>query len=413
MLCAEEAGDSRAYVLSAQAKTARWQGARQGGRAGSPFFARSADLARQGFELSPDAPVRVLLANQEASASALLPYVARARRALRDARDAAASPQAADSGLSTWSCPGSWQALYALSVAIRLRDPDEALRAAEMADAGWAAGDPWLYGVWALIRIGAGIAYVMKGDLDAACGQLDAVLTLAPGFRIATITSYLADKDSLLRQRRFAGADKARDLRQQIAAFTTAASPATAGGGAGLVSPFPVRMEDHWLLHRDVDRGRARLMWLMLVGDCPPVVEVARLGQARLAGLGGLDLVPQQWLHVTTLIAGFADEITPEQVGVMAGEARLLLARTPPVTITLGRVLYHPRAIMLGVGPPGVLIRSARCPAGYPCRHQMRRRTVHRAWIPHVTLAYSNAAGPAGTGDRGTGARAAQPGKLS
>jgi hypothetical protein len=73
----------------------------------------------------------------------------------------------------------------------------------------------------------------MKGDLDAACGQLEAVLTLAPAFRIATITSYLADMDSLLRQRRFAGAEKARDMRQQIMAFTTSASPATADGMEG------------------------------------------------------------------------------------------------------------------------------------------------------------------------------------
>jgi hypothetical protein len=58
-------------------------------------------------------------------------------------------------------------------------------------------------------------------------------LTLAPAFRIATITGYLADMDSLLRQRRFAGAEKARDLRQQIAAFTAAASPTAIGGGAG------------------------------------------------------------------------------------------------------------------------------------------------------------------------------------
>src|SRR5215467_11440769 len=105
MLCAEEAGHSPAYALSAQAKTARWQGVRLGRREGSPYFARSADLARQGFELCPPAPVRVLLANQEASASALLGDVARARRALRDADAAASSPQAADSGLSTWSCP--------------------------------------------------------------------------------------------------------------------------------------------------------------------------------------------------------------------------------------------------------------------------------------------------------------------
>lgn len=106
MLCAEEAGHSRAFALSAQAKTARWQGVRAGGRDGSPYFARSADLARRGFELSADAPVRVLLASQEASASALLGNAARARRALRDAREAATSLQAADSGLSTWSCPG-------------------------------------------------------------------------------------------------------------------------------------------------------------------------------------------------------------------------------------------------------------------------------------------------------------------
>jgi hypothetical protein len=233
MLCAEEAGHSRAYALSAQAKTARWQGVRAGGRRGSRYFARSAELARQGFDLSSPAPVRVLLASQEASASALLGDAARARRALHDAHDAAASPHAADSGLSTWSCPGPRQALYALSVAIRLRDPDEALRAAELADARWAAGDPWLYGVWALIRIGAGIAHVMKGDLDAAAGQLDAVMMLAPAFRIATITSYLADMDSLLAQRRFAATPKARGLRQQITAFTTAAAPATAGGQEG------------------------------------------------------------------------------------------------------------------------------------------------------------------------------------
>jgi hypothetical protein len=47
--------------------------------------------------------------------------------------------------------------------------------------------------------------------------------------------------------------------------------------------------------------------------------------------------VPPPWLHITTLIAGFADQITPEQVGIMTGEARRLLAHTPPVTITLGR----------------------------------------------------------------------------
>jgi hypothetical protein len=49
-------------------------------------------------------------------------------------------------------------------------------------------------------------------------------------------------------------------------------------------------------------------MWFMLFGDDPQVVELARIGQARLAGLPGLDLVPPEWLHLTTLIAGFCDK---------------------------------------------------------------------------------------------------------
>jgi 2'-5' RNA ligase len=163
------------------------------------------------------------------------------------------------------------------------------------------------------------------------------------------------------------------------------------------VSPFPAQMEDHWCLEPGVDPGRARLMWFMLFGDDPQVAGLARLGQARLAGLPGLDLVPQEWLHMTTLIAGFADEIAPDQVDAMAGQARRLLARTRPVTITLGRVLYHPRAVMLDAQPSealGPVLRAAQ---------QATRITTgrggelyHEPWTPHITLAYGNTARPAG-----------------
>jgi hypothetical protein len=226
LLCAEEAGSSPAYAFSAQAKSARWQGVRFGQRAGARYFRRSADLARLGFERSPKpSPVRVLLASQEASAAALLGDAGRAQKALHCAQDAA-SDVTADSGLSTWSCPRPRLALYALSVALRLRDADQALRSADLADAAWAAGDPWLYGVWSLVRIGSGTAHVIRGDLDAAAGQLGAVGTLEPPFRISTITGYLADMDSLLAQRRFARSAQAQELREQIRVFTAAVVPA-------------------------------------------------------------------------------------------------------------------------------------------------------------------------------------------
>jgi 2'-5' RNA ligase len=162
------------------------------------------------------------------------------------------------------------------------------------------------------------------------------------------------------------------------------------------VSPLPVQMEDHWVPEPGVDTSRPRLMWFMIFGDDPQVAGLARLGQARLARLEGLDLVPREWLHMTTLIAGFADEIMADQVEAMAADALRMLAGVPPVTVTLGRILYHPHAVMLAAQPPEVLEPVLRA-----VQHATRSATgrdgkVHyEPWTPHVTLAYGNSARPA------------------
>jgi hypothetical protein len=39
----------------------------------------------------------------------------------------------------------------------------------------------------------------------------------------------------------------------------------------------------------------------------------------------------------------------------MAAQARQMLAGIPPATITLRRILYHPRAVMLAAQPPEAL----------------------------------------------------------
>jgi len=162
------------------------------------------------------------------------------------------------------------------------------------------------------------------------------------------------------------------------------------------MSPFPVRMEDHWAPEPGVDPGRAQLMWFMCLGHDQQVADLARLGQARLAGLDGLDLVPPEWLHMTTLIAGYADETDASQIAAMTTHARTLLARTPPITITLGRVLYHSRAIMLTASP-----REALTPVLAACQEATRAgtgqdgRLYTEPWVPHVTLAYANSESPA------------------
>jgi hypothetical protein len=86
--------------------------------------------------------------------------------------------------------------------------------------------------------------------------------------------------------------------------------------------------------------------------------------------------VPPEWLHLTTLIAGFCDEIAPGRVEAMACQAHRLLARTSRE----GRLHTEP-------------------------------------WTPHITLAYGAPSRPfrqhdaAGSpGDRGSRAATAPPG---
>jgi transcriptional regulator with XRE-family HTH domain len=213
LLCAREAEASEAVALSVQAKTKRWM----------LRFSEAADLARRGFDCSPPTQIRVLLASQEANAAALLGDVARAAEALSRAEIAADTAVAIDSGVAAWSCPRPRQALFALSVAIRLGDPDAALRAAATADSAWSAGDPWAAGVWAQVRLAAGIARVMNGDLGGAQDEVTPVFSLAPEFRISTITGYASDMQRRLQRRCFQHDPLAAEIREQIHDFNAAA----------------------------------------------------------------------------------------------------------------------------------------------------------------------------------------------
>lgn len=99
---------------------------------------------------------------------------------------------------------------------------------------------------------------------------------------------------------------------------------------------------------------------------------------------------------LTTLIAGFSDEITPDQVAAMACHAHRLLACASPVKITLGRILYHPRAVMLDAGPAAALEPVLRAVQEAKRAATGSAGRLHtEPWAPHITLAYSNTSRPA------------------
>ena len=205
---AREAGSDQAVAMTVLAKTFRWQ----------KRLTESMDMARRGFACSPNAPIRVQLASQEANAAALLGDAVRAREALARAERAAESVTP-DSGLSAWSFPVTRQAVFAQSVATQMGDADAVLQAASVADAAWSAGAPKVSANWAQIRVSAGIAHLLNGHLDGAAAEVEPVLALPSSMRVATVTAYTERLRRRLEHPRYNGAAGVRELGERLVQF--------------------------------------------------------------------------------------------------------------------------------------------------------------------------------------------------
>jgi len=73
--------------------------------------------------------------------------------------------------------------------------------------------------------------------------------------------------------------------------------------------------------------------------------------------------------------------------------ASRLLADTPPISVTVGGILYHPEAIMLAVKPTQALagVREAVQAATRTVAGDQKPTDAPLGWIPHITICYSTA----------------------
>ncbi len=213
MLYLREAGASEAVAWYVLAKNARWR----------HQYVLAADLASQGLTHGASGPMAVQLACYEANASALAGDASRVRAAMRHAEERAAMLPTVPVMPSPWSFPPDRMTIFRLSVALHTGDPDGALLAASGAGATWDPGGAHVPAAWAQIKVGAGIACLLKGDPDGAADLVRPMLNLPPGLRIATVTGWLAELDRHLADNRYARVPVAAELRQQIRDFTTPA----------------------------------------------------------------------------------------------------------------------------------------------------------------------------------------------
>lgn len=156
-------------------------------------------------------------------------------------------------------------------------------------------------------------------------------------------------------------------------------------------------MASHWWWRPGWRPGRRMYAWHVTFPDAPAVQALAAAARERLAGLPGIDLVPGQWLHLTTQGVGFTDEVSDGDLAAVAGAGRARLARVAPATVTIGPA----RVVTEGVGCDAWPAQSLT-----PARDAVRdaigdvrgaaRVPEASEWWPHVSLGYASAAGPAG-----------------
>ena len=165
------------------------------------------------------------------------------------------------------------------------------------------------------------------------------------------------------------------------------------------MSPIPTQMRNRWRDRAEPDLGHGKIYWHMLFHDQPEARATAKEAQARLSRFEGLHMTPEKWLHMTALIAGTTDQVSPDQMTTMLSEASQVLSRVHPIPVTLGRVMYHPEAIMLGIRPERALD-----PILEAVQQATRRATDSEgiingslpSWTPHMTVSYSTADQPSG-----------------
>ena len=159
-------------------------------------------------------------------------------------------------------------------------------------------------------------------------------------------------------------------------------------------------MRNHWWWRPGMRPGRRVDAFYLTLGHLPAARDLAAAAnRQRLAGLPGLDLVPDEWLHLTMQEVGFSDEVTGTDLAAIIGAARDGLAALAPVTVTIGPPTVVGEGIICLVTPAGALgpardavraaISAARGPDRVPDPAEWSR------WSPHVSLAYANADGPA------------------
>lgn len=158
------------------------------------------------------------------------------------------------------------------------------------------------------------------------------------------------------------------------------------------MSPLPTQMRDRWASRDEPAAGQGIIYWHVLLSRYREARIAAKAVRDALHGIPGLHMTPERWLHMTLFIAGTTDTIGPDALSDLAAHVQTVLWNVEPIEVEVGRVLYHPEAIMLAIEPVEPVRRLRDAVMRGSGQNVSNLDAVETsAWIPHATVAYSTA----------------------
>jgi len=159
-------------------------------------------------------------------------------------------------------------------------------------------------------------------------------------------------------------------------------------------------VRSHWWWRPDWPAGRPLYACHLTLDDQPQLRELIRHYQDALAHLGNLDLIPPGSLHLTMQRIGFVDEVSPAELAAVAGRLADRLRDVPGPVVTFHEPTVREEAVFLKALPAEPIyalrvavyqsIAAVLGPRALPLAPPGRER-----YLPHVSVAYVNADGPA------------------
>jgi 2'-5' RNA ligase len=158
------------------------------------------------------------------------------------------------------------------------------------------------------------------------------------------------------------------------------------------------QLTDHWWWRPGWKIGTRFYAWhINVFEDAAPLHRLAARYQTELSTVPGLDVIPQQWLHMTMQGVGFVEDVATAQVDALLEAARSRLGEMQPLKVRFQRPVIRPEAIALPpdpVEPVQGIRRTVRAaiadafgPDGVPDNAD--------GYQPHISLAYVSTPQPA------------------